>query len=197
MLFAMKWILPLLLFGLSAVYGETACGPRYIDSITYHSQQGATIALIKLSDESVWKWSPDFYSENQLRRWQEGDEITILTDCHPGLRLQNRSHPHYLPHVALTFNSYLLFPSLIEVNKERILLSDGTVWEYVYEFNRRTLRNWELGDRIIPVKGVKENFQLINIDIPYDNQIQIERYIEVEPISPECTLNSQGKGQNP
>ena len=83
---------------------------RRIDSIDYRSQQAMTIALIKLSDGSIWKWLPDAYSENLLRKWSQGDEIIIRVFNQPGFVLQNLSKPHYLPTVALTFNSYLLFP---------------------------------------------------------------------------------------
>ena len=182
----MKWVLCLFLLTAAVCNADIACMPRTMESITYHSQSGQTIALIKLSDGSVWKWSPDFYSENLLRKWQDGDEILVQANCHPGLTLMNRQRPHYRPQVALTFNSYLLFPSLDSVDGETIYLSDGSVWEYLYDFNKRTLRHWALEDRIIPVRGAGENFQLINIDIPYDNRGQIERFIEVLPKTAEC-----------
>lgn len=59
---------------------------RTIESISYRSNQGATIALIQLTDGSVWKWSPDLYSENLLRRWNEGDQILIQAINHPVTR---------------------------------------------------------------------------------------------------------------
>lgn len=189
----MKRILALLISLSSIIEAEIACSPRSVESITYHSQSGQTIALIKLTDESVWKWSPDFYSENMLRKWQQGDEILVQANCKPGLLLKNLHHPHYIPQVALTFNSYLVFPSIESIENETIFLSDGSVWEFLFEFNRRTLRHWSIGDRIIPVRGEIENFQLINIDIPFDNRAKIERYIEVLPKSEACLPFSKSK----
>jgi len=193
----MKWIFSFLIFTAAFCHADIACKPRTIESITYHSQSGQTIALIKLSDGSVWKWSPDFYSENLLRKWQEGDEILIQANCNPGLTLFNLKRPHYSPQVALTFNSYLIFPSIESVDGYTIYLSDGSEWEFLYDFNKRTLRHWALDDRIIPVRGAGENFQLINIDIPYDNRAQIERFIEVAPKTPECLPLFGDEIQNP
>lgn len=157
---------------------------RHLQSIDYRTQAGTTIVLITLSDGSIWKWTPDIYSENLLRKWTEGDPIIIQAVNHPGFILQNLSKPHYEPPVALSFNSYLLFPSIVSYEKDLdlIILSDGSQWELVYDFNKRTLYHWELSDRIIPVKGVHNNFELINIDVPFENRSQIERCIEVLPV---------------
>lgn len=184
----MRWICCFCLLLWSLCEGAIACKPRYIESITYHSQHGDTLVLIELTDRSIWKWSPDFYSENLLRNWQKGDEVLIHATCQPGLLLQNRKHPHYMPRVALSFQSYLLFPSIDSVNQETIYLSDGSSWAYLYDFNKRTLRHWALGDRIVPVRGLRENFQLINLDIPHDTRTEIERFIEVLPKTLECQL---------
>lgn len=157
---------------------------RQLQSIDYRTQGGTTIVLITLSDGSIWKWTPDIYSENLLRKWAEGDPIIIQAVNHPGFILQNLSKPHYEPPVALSFNSYLLFPSIVSYEKDLdlITLSDGSQWELVYDFNKRTLYHWELSDRIIPVQGVHNNFELINIDVPFENRSQIERCIEVLPV---------------
>lgn len=172
----------------SIACGNVACKPRTIESISYHSQGGKTLVLINLSDNSVWKWSPDFYSENMLRKWQTGDEILIHANYKPGFILKNLQNSYYSPQVCLTFNSYLLYPFIESIKGKTIYLSDGSIWEYIFEFNRRTLRYWQIGDRIIPVLGEVENFQLINMDVPFDNRSQIERYIEVFPKSEECQV---------
>lgn len=163
---------------------------RKVDSITYRSQGGNTLALIKLSDETVWKWIPDVYSENLLRTWAEGDEILIKTINHPGFILQNLSKPLYSPTVSLTFNSYPLFPTIESVDLENnvILLSDGSQWELMYDFNQRTLRHWSIGDRIIPVRGIHESLELISLDIPHGNCCQVERNIQ---IASSCYLPSE------
>ncbi|MDN3505754.1 MAG: hypothetical protein P0S96_00805 [Simkaniaceae bacterium] len=156
---------------------------REIESITYRSQAGATISLIQLNDGSVWKWSPDLYSENLLRRWEVGDRVLIQAINHPGFGLKNLDKPHYTPIVSLSFNSYPLYPTVKKCdNSYGVLeLSDGTKWEILYDFNIRTLHHWTTGDRIIAVKGIQDNFELINLDIPHENRGQIERFMEVTP----------------
>ena len=178
----MKTLLAIFLFLTSILTAETNL-TRKIESINYRSQVGSTIALITLTDGSVWKWTPDIFSENLLRKWTEGDEVTIRVINHPGYILQNLSKPHYTPTVALTFNSYQLFPSLAKCeNGDGIIeLSDGSQWELIYDFNLRTLHYWAIGDRIIPVKGSQGNFALINLAIPFETRCYIERYIEVLP----------------
>lgn len=176
----MKWLLPLLFLS-SLIFAEIT--PRKIESITYRSQQGATIALIQLTDGSIWKWSPDPYSENLLRRWEEGDEILIQSINHSGFGLKNLNKPHYSPIVSLSFNSYLLYPTFVGRDHcyGLIYLSDGTQWQILYDFNKRTLHHWSHGDRIIAVKGIQNNYELINLDIPHENRCQIERFMEVTP----------------
>ncbi|NGX37429.1 MAG: hypothetical protein K1000chlam2_00585 [Chlamydiae bacterium] len=190
-MFLMKMLALLLILLTSIVSAENKLA-RKIESISYRSQLGATVALITLTDGSVWKWTPDTYSENLLRKWTEGDEVTIRVIHHPGFVLQNLTKPHYTPTVALTFNSYLLFPSLAKCyNGDGIIeLSDGSKWELLYDFNLRTLHHWTLGDRIIPVKGSQGNFELINLDIPFESRSCIERYIEVFPHSPSVAVAS-------
>lgn len=172
---------------------------RTIESISYRSQQGNTIALIKLSDDSVWKWIPDTYSENLLRKWAYGDPVVIKTTNHPGFILHNLTHPVYSPTVSLTFNSYLLFPSLEQFDLENRLLtlSDGTEWEILFDFNKRTLHHWATGDRIIPVEGEHGNFELINLDIPHQNRAQIERNIQVGPLAPPEEMYARAKKNPP
>lgn len=177
MMDTMKKFIPLLLLTLSL----QALQSRSIESIKYHSQQGSTIALINLSDGSTWKWLPDFYSENLIRTWREGDEVTISVGNQPGFLLKNLSKPLYEPTVALSFTSYTLFPSIEYIEEETISLSDGSHWKYIFDFNKRTLRYWKQGDRIIPVEGSNKNFVLINLDIPHGNRGQIERQIDVLP----------------
>ncbi len=163
----------------------TAAKPveKKLDSISYRSQAGATVALITLSDESVWKWTPDIYSENLLRKWTKGDTIIIQVGNHPGFLLENPSTPHYTPLVALSFSSYPLYPTLKKYDKQSssIELSDGSQWVLLHSFNKRTLHHWAEEDQIIPVKGTHGNYELINLDIPYENRSQIERCIEVVP----------------
>lgn len=157
---------------------------RKIVSISYRSNnQGDTVALIQLSDGSVWKWAPDFYSENLLRCWDKGDEVLIQAINHPGYGMKNLSKPHYNPIVTLTFNSYPLYPTIVATDTQNgmIELSDKTKWNILYDFNKRTLVYWAAGDRILAVKGVQNNFELINLDIPYENRCQIERFMEVCP----------------
>lgn len=172
--------LTLILFFSSVIFAND----REIESITYRSQAGATVALIQLNDGSVWKWSPDLYSENLLRRWEEGDKVLIQAINHPGFGLKNLSKPHYTPIVSLSFNSYPLYPTVEKCdNSYGVLeLSDGTQWEILYDFNIRTLHHWTPGDRIIAVKGIQDNFELINLDIPHENRGQIERFMEVTPL---------------
>lgn len=154
---------------------------RTIESISYRSQQGNTIALIELSDTSVWKWIPDTYSENLLRKWEHGDEVIVKTINHPGFILQNLSKPLYSPTVSLTFNSYLIFPSIENYDEKNysLNLSDGTQWNLVFDFNQRTLHHWSYGDRIIPVQEENGVFELINLDIPHENRTKIERSVQV------------------
>ena len=154
---------------------------RKIESISYRSQNGNTIALIKLTDDSVWKWMPDSYSEHLLRTWEDGDEIVIKVINHPGFLLQNLAKPLYTPIVALTFNSYSLFPTIKTVDLENnlIVLSDGSNWQLQYDFNKRTLHYWRVGQRIIPVRGVHDTLELISLDIPHGNPCQIERSIPI------------------
>ncbi len=156
---------------------------RKIDNISYRSLNGATIGLIKLTDGSVWKWLPDMYSETLLRNWAEGDKIVIEVANCPGFILNNLSKPHFSPMVALSFNSYTIFPAISRYDKENnsIVLNDGSKWELIDGFNKRTLYHWTAGDRVIPVRGPYENYQLINLDIPFENQAQIERHVEVSP----------------
>jgi hypothetical protein len=157
---------------------------RTLASISYRSLNGSTVALITLTDQSTWKWIPDLYSENLLRKWKEGDPIIVSVTNHPGFALQNTSQPHYMPIVALSFHSYLLYPYIVGYEDEVIELSDGTQWDLIYDFNKRTLCHWSFGDRIIPVQGSQNNFELINLDIPYENRCQIERFVEVIPYDP-------------
>jgi len=155
---------------------------RTIESITYRSQVGSLVCSIKLSDGSTWKWIPDIYSENLLRKWSEEDEVIIrIHNNHPGFLLHNLSKPHYTPTVALNFNSYSLFPYITKLLCEDYLveLSDGSKWEVVYDFNKRTLCHWAVGDRIICVQGIHDDFELINLDIPCENRCQIERNMQV------------------
>lgn len=155
---------------------------RTISSINYQaSPTGTMVAQIKLSDGSLWKWSPDAYSENLLRKWAEGDQIIVRTANHPGFILHNVERPHYMPIVSLNFNSYALFPSIVEISKDRsdITLSDGSHWELIYAFNQKALCEWTPGDRVIAVKGYQHTFDLINLDIPYENRCMIERSIQV------------------
>ena len=183
----MKWIFALIFF-LPFFLSSDEAFSRKIDSIDYRSQQGKTIALIKLSDGSLWKWFPDTFSENMLRKWEQGDEIIIRILNQPGFLLQNLGKPHYNPSVALSFNSYPIFPSITQYENGVIELSNGTKWQLLYDFNKRTLYHWAIGDRIIPVKGINYNFELINLDIPPENRSQIERFIEVEPFIAESLI---------
>jgi len=154
---------------------------RTVESISYNAQTGNTVGQIKLSDGSTWKWTPDAYSENLLRKWTEGDQIIIRMGNHPGFILQNLQRPHYMPVVSLNFDSYLIFPcieSLGDMGKS-IALSDGSEWELVYDFDLRSLTQWAIGDRVIPMKGFQETFELINLDIPFENHRFVERNIQV------------------
>lgn len=180
-------LLILLIFLSFSLFADTV---RKIESITYRSQQGATIALIQLTDGSIWKWSPDLYSENLLRRWAEGDEILIQAINHPGFSLKNLNKPHFNPIVALSFNSYLLYPTVVSCDNCHgvIELSDGAKWEILYDFNKRTLHHWSAGDRIVAVKGIQGNYELLNLDIPHENRCQIERLMEVTPFDPNIQL---------
>jgi len=156
---------------------------RNIEDIAYRSHNGATICLIKLSDGSVWKWTPDAFSENFLRTWNNGDPILIEAVNQPGFILHNLAKPHYSPQVALTFSSYTVYPSLRSYTATDLFveLDDGSTWELLDTYNKRTLTQWAQGDRIIPVKGSHDSYQLINLDIPYENRSHIERHIEVFP----------------
>ena len=156
---------------------------RTLVSIDYRSQIGNTIALIALSDDSVWKWTPDTYSENLLRKWSQGDQIIISASNCPGYTLHNLSRPHYSPTVALSFNSYLLFPSITEIDTDHstLSLSDGSQWTLIFDFNQRTLLEWTREDRVVPVKGETNNFELINLDIPFESRCQAERSMQVQP----------------
>lgn len=178
----MKKILGLLILFTTLLKAEAPL-ERRLESVDYRTQGGNTVVLITLSDNSVWKWIPDHYSENLLRKWVKGDQIIIQAVNHPGFLLQNLSKPHFTPPVALSFNSYLLFPTIegYDYTSDTITLSDGSRWELIYDFNKRTLHHWALADRIIPVKGIHDNYELINIDLPYENRGQIERYVEVVP----------------
>jgi len=154
---------------------------RTLESITYRSQAGMMVALIKLSDDSVWKWAPDAYSENLLRKWAEGDRIVIRTANHPGFILQNLERPHYMPTVSSSFNSYPLFPAIVDIssNRSEVTLTDGSKWELIYAFNQKALCEWTQGDRVVPVKGFQHTYDLINLDIPYENRCMIERSVQV------------------
>lgn len=167
----------------------TAASPveRTLQSIDYRTSGGNTVVLITLSDGSIWKWIPDNFSENLLRKWAEGDPIIIQAVNHPGFLLQNLARPLFIPTVALSFNSYPLYPSIKDYNSklDLITLSDGSQWVLVFDFNKRTLHHWAQDDRVVPVKGIGNNFELINLDIPYDNRSQIERIIEVFPYEPQ------------
>ncbi len=156
---------------------------RKLQSVDYRAQSGSTIVLITLNDGSIWKWTPDHFSENLLRKWTEGDPILIQAVNQPGFLLQNLAKPLYTPNVALSFNSYPLYPSIKEYNSDidLITLSDGTQWVLVFDFNKRTLHHWAQEDRIVPVKGANNNYELINLDVPFDNRCQIERFVEVLP----------------
>lgn len=176
---------------------------RTIDSISYKSQGGSTLVLIQLSDSSSWKWTPDAYSENLLRKWQKGDQIVIKTVNHPGFILQNLASPLYTPTVCLSYNSYNLYPYIeeIDLREDHITLSDGSKWELVYDFNKRTLVHWSVGDRIIPVVGEADNQELINLDIPFDNRCQVERSIQIIACEPPPTewllpLEEEENGKN-
>jgi len=175
----------LILFALALL---TAACPidRTLESIDYRTQAGNTIVLITLSDGSVWKWSPDHFSENLLRKWTAGDPIIVQAVNHPGFLLQNLTNPLYIPTVALSFNSYPLYPSIKNYDciQDIITLSDGTKWVLVFDFNKRTLHHWAQEDRIVPVKGISNNYELINLDVPFDNRSQIERVVEVFPYVP-------------
>lgn len=175
-----KWLACIFLFLTSFLSAQDPV-TRTLDSIAYRSQLGSTVGLIKLSDGSIWKWSPDTYSENLLRKWAEGDEIVIRAINQPGFILQNLKKPHFSPTVALSFNSYPLFPYIEQFDEESkvILLSDGSLWELLYDFNIRTLVHWAIGDRIIAVRGASTNFELINLDIPYEKRNPIERNVQV------------------
>ncbi|MBS0629244.1 MAG: hypothetical protein JSS30_03350 [Verrucomicrobia bacterium] len=176
----MKKILLLLLTTLL-----TAATPieRNLQSIDYRTQAGATIVLITLTDGSIWKWTPDHFSENLLRKWTEGDPIIIQAVNHPGFLLQNLSKPLYTPTVALSFNSYPLYPSIKDYDSTQdiITLSDDSQWVLLFDFNKRTLHHWAKDDRVIPVKGANNNYELINLDVPFDNRSQIERFVVVLP----------------
>ncbi|NGX38835.1 MAG: hypothetical protein KR126chlam1_00150 [Chlamydiae bacterium] len=189
----MKWIGSIALL-LSSLLHANHTELRKLDSISYRSQIGSTIALIKLSDGSLWKWMPDPFSENLLRKWAPGDEIIIRTPNQPGYVLQNLSRPHYTPIVSLSFGSYPVFPSIAEINKElsQIELDDGSLWQLIYEFNHRTLYHWSEGDRIVAVRGMQENYELINLDIPFANRSEIERCIQVTLL-----LSHKAEEQNP
>lgn len=168
----------------------TTCGfcqeNRKIDSIIYRSQGIDMIATIKLSDESMWTWVPDPCSVNLLRTWKAGDEIIIELGNHPGFILHNISKPRYQPIVSLCFQSYNLFPSITKLALDGtfIELSDESSWQLLYEFNLRTLKYWSEGDHIIVTKGIRDNYELINLDISCNNRLCIERSIQVEKRSP-------------
>jgi hypothetical protein len=175
----MKYLTLLFLLPILLIASE-----RKLESISYRSQAGTTIALIELDDGSIWKWTPDSFSENLLRRWETGDRILIEAINHQGFGLHNLDRPHYIPTVSLNFNSYLLYPTLRKADGAfgTLELSDGTKWEVLYDFNLRTLQHWTSGDRIIAVEGLQGNFELLNLDIPHGNRGQIERYMEVLPV---------------
>lgn len=154
---------------------------RVLEKITYKEVSDGVRAEIRLSDGSVWKWTPLPYDENLLRKWMKGDEIFIKTLNHPGIALQNLKQPHYIPIVSISFDSYTMYPFIEEIGEEcrSLILCDGSEWEPIFGFNVRTLHYWSLGDRVIPVRGLNGEYELINLDIPHENRGQIERTIQV------------------
>lgn len=175
----MKWITLFFLFFALSLHASSI-SKRTIEKIDYRTQSGSTIVLIKLSDGSTWKWMPDKFSENFLRSWSSGDQVIIGVSNQPGFTLQNISNIRYIPTVVLTFNSYTIYPQISQLNetKKLVELSDGSKWRLLYDFNLRELSRWALGDRVIPVSGIKDNFELINIDIPHQNNSQMNRHLQ-------------------
>lgn len=180
----MKYLL-FVVFFVTTIFGFSNT-IRKIESINYRAQGGEIIASIKLSDGSIWIWTPDTFSSNLLRSWKEGDEVTISTSNHPGYVLYNLSKPRYQPTVSLSFQSYTLFPYITNISPDRTIieLNDGSSWRLLYEFNLRTTYHWSRGDRMITTKGTRQNYELINLDIPFENRLSIERSIQVEKLPP-------------
>lgn len=166
---------------------------RTIKELRYEFDSAHSQVLISLSDGSVWHWYPELYTETLLSNWEKGDEVTIHASQHAGFVLHNLSKTHYTPRVALDYECCTLFPTIEKIERDGFILelSDGSRWELVYDFSRKSFLHWQEGDRVIPVKGNLENFELINLNIPYDSRPFIERALQVEQIKP--TLSKKEK----
>lgn len=128
---------------------------------------------IKLSDDSLWQWSSDIYSQHLLRKWQIGDQIYLRNTNQSGFLLQNCSDPRFMPLVAPVLQTPSPLITLVGIADEgnTLSLSDGSTWALALNFQRSITGNWQVGDFIFPVKCVHDGYELINIDSPYDDNI--------------------------
>jgi hypothetical protein len=131
------------------------------------------IFWIKLSDDSIWQWTSDIYSQHLLRKWRIGDEVCLRNTNQSGFLLQNYAAPRFLPLVApvLYDPSHLITLAAIADEGNTLLLSDGSQWILTFNFQRNITTNWQIGDFIFPVKCVHEGYELINIDTPYSDNL--------------------------
>lgn len=158
---------------------------KTFEKVEYISVGGKQIGKIRLSDGSVWKWTPEIYVENYLRNWMPGDEILIRNINHAGFALYNFSQPRYEPIVSLSSESFakLLKISVISEDNLFLKLSDGSEWQLSLDFQRPIVHEWQVGDIVIPTKAVPNGYLLINVDVPYESHGYNRRQVNVYPAS--------------
>lgn len=150
-----------------------------IKDIQYKEDGALVFVLIELSNGSVWKWIPAEYSEHLLRKWEKGDEVWLRDSDHPGFMLYNPSKPRFSPLVTLVTKSqsHLLEIDELATDGSFLVLSDGSNWRLQYDFQNVIMRQWQIGDLIFPTKYGREDYELINLDIPHDPRRVHPRYV--------------------
>lgn len=175
-----KLLLSLFLF-IAVANAQQIDHVEYIHTVKDIHYQGDYVQ-IELNDGSIWHWDAREMGEHLLRKWEKGDEVWLRDGDKPGFLLYNPSKPRFTPLVKLVKGSigHLLEIDELSMDGSFIALSDGSQWKILYDFQNAITRQWEIGDLIFPTKYGRDDYELINIDIPHDSRRANARYVNAE-----------------
>lgn len=151
-----------------------------IKEVKPHKEEGGkTVYWIELYDGSIWRWSVDNCCEHLLRKWEKGDEIWLRNSDQTGFLLYNCSKPRFVPPVTLVSKSHtkLLTIDELSLDGRYLMLSDGSEWRLVFDYQAAITREWEIGDLIFPTKCPYDGYELVNLDMPYDPRRPNHRHV--------------------
>lgn len=165
--------------------------PLHLKEVDFaYSETHQCVATLTLSDKTTWKRPCIYSDEAVLGQWAVGDEVTLSTDNHEGIRLENLrcdSHVYaFLEEVSLV--KPLHIADIVVVPQRRSLfrheqntlclsLSDGSKWkgEDVKQFSNR----WCVGQPVLMSRCSDKSDKMLNVLLPWDPRYADDRSVDV------------------